>query len=147
MSEKEKQPDNDPERTLMTLDQLSQTIEVMSSVVNRLRQHLSEQLRAQAVRAQLSSSGGPSGTSDSSQTSEHRLNRNIQRSSLTQIPKFCKAHRAKNRLRRAIGSHLVVEIRQAGRLIDPQVRQTLHRATQASLPLAMKGSMPPVFGT
>ena len=55
MSEKEKQPDNDPERTLMTLDQLSQTIEVMSSVVNRLRQHLSEQLRAQAVRAQLSS--------------------------------------------------------------------------------------------
>ena len=48
MSEKEKQADNDPERTLMTLDQLSQTIEVMSSVVNRLRQHLSEQLREQA---------------------------------------------------------------------------------------------------
>ena len=52
MSEKENQPDNDPERTLMTLDQLSQTIEVMSSVVNRLRQHLNEQLREQAVRAQ-----------------------------------------------------------------------------------------------
>ena len=39
--------DNDPERTLITLEQLSQTIEVMTSVVNRLRQHLSEQLNAQ----------------------------------------------------------------------------------------------------
>ena len=39
--------DNDPERTLITLEQLSQTIEVMTSVVNRLRQHLSEQLKAQ----------------------------------------------------------------------------------------------------
>ncbi|MCG8413992.1 MAG: hypothetical protein MI746_07215 [Pseudomonadales bacterium] len=47
MSE-EKQTENDPERTLLTLDQLSQTIEVMTSVVNRLRQHLSEQLKAQA---------------------------------------------------------------------------------------------------
>ncbi len=39
--------ENDPERTLITLEQLSQTIEVMTSVVNRLRQHLSEQLHAQ----------------------------------------------------------------------------------------------------
>ncbi len=37
---------NDPERTLITLDQLSQTIEVMTSVVNRLRQHLSDQITA-----------------------------------------------------------------------------------------------------
>ena len=81
MSGKEKQPDNDPERTLMTLDQLSQTIEVMTSVVNRLRQHLSEQLREQAVRAQRDSSEGPSETGYSSQTSEHQLNQNIQRSS------------------------------------------------------------------
>jgi hypothetical protein len=43
----DKQFDNDPERTLITLEQLSQTIEVMTSVVNRLRQHLSEQLKAQ----------------------------------------------------------------------------------------------------
>lgn len=51
MSE-EKQTENDPEKTLLTLDQLSQTIEVMTSVVNRLRQHLSEQLKAQAeIRA------------------------------------------------------------------------------------------------
>ena len=39
--------DNDHERTLITLEQLSQTIEVMTSVVNRLRQHLSEQLKHQ----------------------------------------------------------------------------------------------------
>lgn len=52
MSE-EKQTDNDPERTLLTLDQLSQTIEVMTSVVNRLREHLSEQLKAQAAQAKL----------------------------------------------------------------------------------------------
>ena len=32
----DKQFDNDPERTLITLEQLSQTIEVMTSVVNRL---------------------------------------------------------------------------------------------------------------
>ncbi len=44
----DKYTENDPERTLITLDQLSQTIEVMTSVVNRLRQHLSEQLKAQA---------------------------------------------------------------------------------------------------
>jgi len=36
----------DSQRTLVTLDQLSQTIEVMSSVVNRLRAHLSEQVAA-----------------------------------------------------------------------------------------------------
>ncbi|MBL4572461.1 MAG: hypothetical protein JKY86_05225 [Gammaproteobacteria bacterium] len=46
MSEK-KYADDDPERTLVTLDQLSQTIEVMTSVVNRLRRHLSEQIKAQ----------------------------------------------------------------------------------------------------
>jgi hypothetical protein len=43
MSDK-KYSENDPERTLITLDQLSQTIEVMTSVVNRLRQHLSQQI-------------------------------------------------------------------------------------------------------
>lgn len=46
MSDK-KYTEDDPERTLITLDQLSQTIEVMTSVVNRLREHLSEQLRTQ----------------------------------------------------------------------------------------------------
>lgn len=42
-----KYADDDPERTLVTLDQLSQTIEVMTSVVNRLRRHLSDQIQAQ----------------------------------------------------------------------------------------------------
>lgn len=46
MSEK-KYANDDPERTLITLDQLSQTIEVMTSVVNRLRRHLSDQIKAQ----------------------------------------------------------------------------------------------------
>ncbi len=46
MSDK-KYADDDPERTLVTLDQLSQTIEVMTSVVNRLRRHLSDQIKAQ----------------------------------------------------------------------------------------------------
>lgn len=43
----DKHVEDDPQRTLLTLDQLSQTIEVMTSVVNRLRQHLSEQIKAQ----------------------------------------------------------------------------------------------------
>ena len=43
----EKYDKDEPERTLVTLDQLSQTIEVMTSVVNRLRRHLSEQIKAQ----------------------------------------------------------------------------------------------------
>ena len=39
--------DGSPEKTLITLEQLSQTIEVMTSVVDRLRQHLNEQLEKQ----------------------------------------------------------------------------------------------------
>ncbi|MDP1930712.1 MAG: hypothetical protein Q8L60_04570 [Gammaproteobacteria bacterium] len=35
---------NSAEKNLMTLDQLSQTIEVMTSVVNRLKRHLNMQL-------------------------------------------------------------------------------------------------------
>ena len=43
----EKPYESSPEKTLITLEQLSQTIEVMPRVVNRLRQHLSEQLEHQ----------------------------------------------------------------------------------------------------
>jgi len=54
--------ENDPERTLITLDQLSQTIEVMTSVVNRLRKHLSEQLKSkiaeQSAQENLSATAG-----------------------------------------------------------------------------------------
>jgi len=35
---------NDEENTLITLDQLSQTLEVMTGVVNRLKRHLVKQL-------------------------------------------------------------------------------------------------------
>ena len=50
--------DGSPEKTLITLEQLSQTIEVMTSVVNRLRQHLNEQLEKQNLikQKELSSS-------------------------------------------------------------------------------------------
>ena len=48
-----KYSENDPERTLITLDQLSQTIEVMTSVVNRLRQHLSQQIVAKQEMEQF----------------------------------------------------------------------------------------------
>ena len=37
--------ENDPEQVLLTLDQLSQTIEAMTSVVERLRCHLHEELQ------------------------------------------------------------------------------------------------------
>ena len=126
MSEKENQPDNDPERTLMTLDQLSQTIEVMSSVVNRLRQHLNEQLRVQAVRAQRGSSEGPSGTSDSAQPSEHRLNQNIQRSSNTNS-QTSEGH--KERDADSLTSNrepFVVEIRQQDASTTRKSDKTLH---------------------
>ena len=53
-----KRYDGSPEKTLITLEQLSQTIEVMTSVVNRLRQHLNEQLEKQNLikQKELSSS-------------------------------------------------------------------------------------------
>lgn len=52
MSDK-KYADNDPERTLLTLEQLSQTIEVMTSVVDRLRRHLSDQIKAKLEDQEL----------------------------------------------------------------------------------------------
>ena len=60
MSE-ENQSDNDPERTLVTLEQLSQTIEVMTSVVNRLRQHLSDQLQAKLAEQKSACEAAPNG--------------------------------------------------------------------------------------
>lgn len=47
MSDK-KSDARDAEKTLITLDQLSQTIEVMTSVVNRLKRHLNQQLNLDA---------------------------------------------------------------------------------------------------
>ena len=72
----------------MTLDQLSQTIEVMSSVVNRLRQHLSEQLREQAVRAQQDAPEPASETKDSSQATTLQLDRHIKQVQRPGFPKL-----------------------------------------------------------
>jgi basic membrane lipoprotein Med (substrate-binding protein (PBP1-ABC) superfamily) len=73
MSE-DKNTDNDPERTLVTLEQLSQTIEVMTSVVNRLRQHLSEQLQAKLAEQKklLESAAGEQGSTDSASQIDQR---------------------------------------------------------------------------
>ena len=74
MSDKKKQEGEtlaeNSQRTLVTLDQLSQTIEVMSSVVNRLRAHLSEQVAA-AIKPAASQSQ-PLCTSVTSSTSDDR---------------------------------------------------------------------------
>ena len=65
----DKYTENDPERTLITLDQLSQTIEVMTSVVNRLRQHLSEQLKTQmATQKQAEPANSPTESESVRQT-------------------------------------------------------------------------------
>ena len=43
-----KEVEQNAEQTLITLDQLSQTLEVMSHVVDRLKQHLTRQLSLNA---------------------------------------------------------------------------------------------------
>lgn len=53
----------DPVSTLVTLDQLSQTIEVMTNVVNRLRDHLSEQI-LQKSESEIKSDEGRSEEKD-----------------------------------------------------------------------------------
>ena len=126
MSEKEKQADNDSERTLMTLDQLSQTIEVMTSVVNRLRQHLSEQLREQAVRAQQDAPEPHSKKEDSSRTTAQRLDQNTQRSS---GPGFQNSAEQTEREAEAASRDrkpFVVEIRQQGASPTRKSDKTLH---------------------
>ncbi len=66
----EKYTENDPERTLITLDQLSQTIEVMTSVVNRLRQHLSEQIKAQTLEKEADEADQQSATQEAATAAE-----------------------------------------------------------------------------
>ncbi len=70
----EKYLDNDPERTLVTLEQLSQTIEVMTTVVNRLRQHLSEQLKTQIEAQQLEKASGLEGQKQATREAEPSSN-------------------------------------------------------------------------
>ena len=59
--------DGSPEKTLITLEQLSQTIEVMTSVVNRLRQHLNEQLEKQNLIKQKELSSNSEDINDASE--------------------------------------------------------------------------------
>lgn len=126
MSEKEKQADNGPERTLMTLDQLSQTIEVMSSVVNRLRQHLSEQLREQAVRAQQDAPEPASETEDSSQATTLQLDRHIKRSSSPDSQNSAEQTEQKTEVASGNREPFVVEIRQQEASPIRKSDKTLH---------------------
>ena len=126
MSEKEKQADNGPERTLMTLDQLSQTIEVMSSVVNRLRQHLSEQLREQAVRAQQDAPEPASETEDSSQATTLQLDRHIKRSSSPDSQNSAEQTEQKTEVASGNREPFVVEIRQQEASPTRKSDKTLH---------------------
>ena len=126
MSEKEKQADNDPERTLMTLDQLSQTIEVMTSVVNRLRQHLSEQLREQAVRAQQDAPEPASETEDSSQATTLQLDRHIKRSSSPDSQNSAEQTEQKTEVASGNREPFVVEIRQQEASPTRKPDKTLH---------------------
>jgi ABC-type transporter Mla subunit MlaD len=63
----DKHCDGSPEKTLITLEQLSQTIEVMTSVVNRLRQHLNEQLEKQNLTKQEEFSTDSDGVDNASE--------------------------------------------------------------------------------
>ncbi|MGB1746596.1 MAG: hypothetical protein ACPHK1_07830 [Pseudohongiellaceae bacterium] len=126
MSEKEKQADNDPERTLMTLDQLSQTIEVMSSVVNRLRQHLSEQLREQAVRALQDAPEPPSETEDSLRATPLQLDPNIKRSSGPDSQNSAEQTEQKTEAASGNREPFVVEIRQQEASPTRKSDKTLH---------------------
>lgn len=126
MSEKEKQADSDPERTLMTLDQLSQTIEVMTSVVNRLRQHLSEQLREQALRAQQDATEPPSGTEDSSRSTPLQLDPNIKQSSGPDSQSCAEQTEQKTEAAGGNREPFVVEIRQQEASPNRKSDKTLH---------------------
>ena len=107
MSE-EKHLDNDPERTLVTLEQLSQTIEVMTNVVNRLRQHLSDQLKDLTEAQQV---GKQSGLQAQPQTNEE-----------TELPSYKSQQKSKSQQRESF----VVEIKQQETEPVRKSSKTLH---------------------
>ncbi len=59
---KEKPAASDTEQALRTLDQLSQTIEVMSEVVDRLKRHLRRQSRKREQRPETDAGGQAAAT-------------------------------------------------------------------------------------
>ncbi len=125
MSDKEKYTENDPERTLMTLEQLSQTIEVMTSVVNRLRQHLSEQLREQADSAQQNKPESCSEEIDSSRTMKMRAKESI-RSPEPNSEGADKRGPEKNHTQDSNREPFVIEIRQQKHSLTRKSDKTLH---------------------
>ena len=110
----------------MTLDQLSQTIEVMNSVVNRLRQHLSEQLREQAVRAQQDAPEPPSNIEDSSLATAQRLEKNTQRSSGSGFQNSAEQNEQEDVVASRNREPFVVEIRQQDASPTRKSDKTLH---------------------
>tara|TARA_B100001057_G_scaffold463187_1_gene516885 strand:+ start:415 stop:792 length:378 start_codon:yes stop_codon:yes gene_type:complete len=125
MSDKEKYTENDPERTLMTLEQLSQTIEVMTSVVNRLRQHLSEQLREQAGFAQQNKPESSSEEIGSSRT----MKMQAKESMLSQDPSsecVAKQETEKDHSQNSNREPFVIEIRQQKPSVTRKSDKTLH---------------------
>ena len=105
MSE-EKHLDNDPERTLVTLEQLSQTIEVMTNVVNRLRKHLSDQLKDQTEAQQVGKQTEP----------QPRTNEQ------TELPSYKSQQKSKSQQRESF----VVEIKQQETEPVRKSSKTLH---------------------
>ena len=131
MSDKKKQEGitlaEDSQRTLVTLDQLSQTIEVMSSVVNRLRAHLSEQVAA-SIKPPSSHSQliGDSSTSEnrtapgSNSSAQNPAHQNINRSTTP-----CNSNENGGAEKTEYRNSLVVELTSDAELTrDPRI--TLH---------------------
>jgi hypothetical protein len=122
----------DSQRTLVTLDQLSQTIEVMSSVVNRLRAHLSEQVAA-SIKPPSSHSQliGDSSTSEnrtapgsntpgSDSSTQNPAHQNINRSTT-----LCNSNENEGAEKTEYRNSLVVELTSDAELTrDPRI--TLH---------------------
>ncbi len=130
MSDKKKQEGKtlaeDSQRTLVTLDQLSQTIEVMSSVVNRLRAQLSEQVAASIKPPSSSQPMGNSSTSEdrtapgSSSSAQNPAHQNTNRSTTP-----CNSNENGGAEKTEYRSSLVVELTSDAELTrDPRI--TLH---------------------
>jgi len=122
----------DSQRTLVTLDQLSQTIEVMSSVVNRLRAHLSEQVAASikppSSHSQLIGDSSTSenrtapgsNTPDSNSSAQNSAHQNINRSTTP-----CNSNENGGAEKTEYRNSLVVELTSDAELTrDPRI--TLH---------------------
>ena len=103
----------DPTSTLVTLDQLSQTIEVMTDVVNRLRDHLSEQI-LQKSKTEIKSGEGRSEEKDLPIVEEPKTSINMVAQELSEKIKNINA------------KSVVIEIRNEHHTNDNDEPTTLH---------------------